>query len=295
MPFQELDAYRLKSAKQHLLAQAISSAVPSEPRASTGRGKQGSAASPLPDELLDLLLLLPPLLTGAEQLSPETLSLLLSSPPFSSLDVLKPELASLVSSNLQSSAVQLARAANPSTNASFLHRHIPSIPVYINTLSTSASQQAACLADARLSTANALVSLLNKHNQVLCQLIQSLEAKHGGVARSLELRGAEVALEAQRGEIETESALWAVRRDVYAPEVREALRNYAEHVKDGQRRLKEAVRTATTELSEYGVSPEGEEQASDATKERRFREIARAHRDVRRQIDEAKRDLNRLQ
>ncbi|KAJ4422055.1 hypothetical protein N0V82_003351 [Gnomoniopsis sp. IMI 355080] len=199
---------------------------------------------------------------------------------------------SLVSSNLQSSAVQLARAANPSTNASFLHRHIPSIPVHVNTLSNAASQQAASLADARLATANSLIELLEKHNQALSQLIRSLEAKHGGVARSLELRGAEMALEAQRGEVETESALWAVRRDVYSPEVREALSNYANHLKDGQRRLKEAARTASMELSEYGVNTEG--QGGDAAKERRFREVARAHRDVRRQIDEAKRDLSRL-
>lgn len=289
---QELDTYRLKSAKEHLLAQAISSAVPPEPRVSTSRSKQSSASPTLLEELLDLLLLLPPFLTSTEQLSSESLSLLLSSPPFSSLDLLMPDLASLVSSNLQSSAVQLARAANPSTNPSFLHRHVSSIPVHINTLSTTASEQAASLADARLATANSLIRLFEKHNQVLSQLIRSLEAKHGGVARSLELRGAEVALDAQRGELETESALWAVRRDVYSPEVREALRNYADHVKDGQRRLKEAVRTASMELSEYGVNTDG--QRGDATKERRFREIARAHRDVRRQIDEAKRDLNRL-
>lgn len=203
-----------------------------------------------------------------------------------------PDLASLVSTNLQSSAVQLARAANPSTNASFLHRHIHSIPIHINTLSAAASEQADALADARLATLDALVKLLDKQSEALSELIRSLEAKHGGVARSLELRGAEVSLEAQRGEVETESALWAVRRDVYAPEVREALRNYSDHVKDGQRRLKEAARTATMELSEYGVAVEGKD--GDATKERRFREIARAHRDVRRQIDEAKRDLNRL-
>lgn len=290
--FQELDVYRLKAAKEHLLAQAISSAVPPEPRVSTSRSKTGGASTALPEELLDLLLLLQPLLTSSEQLPSEDLSLLLSSPPFSSLDNLMPDLASLVSTNLQSSAVQLARAANPSTNASFLHRHIHSIPIHINTLSTAASEQADSLADARLATLNALVRLLDKQSEALSELIRSLEAKHGGVARSLELRGAEVALEAQRGEIETESALWAVRKDVYAPEVREALRNYADHVKDGQRRLKEAARTATMALSEYGVAVEGK--GGDATKERRFREIARAHRDVRRQIDEAKSDLSRL-
>lgn len=292
---QELDVHRLKSAKQHLLAQAISSAVPPEPKkASAKRSQQAGSQTALPDELLDLLLLLPPLLTNAEELSPESVSLLLSSPPFSSLGALLPDLASLVSTNLQSSAVQLARAANPTTNASFLHRHVATIPAHISTLSSTASQEAAALADARLATVNSLITLLGMHNQALSHLIRSLEAKHAGVARSLELRGADVALEAQRGEVDTESALWAVRRDVYAPEVREALRNYAEHVKDGQRRLKEAARTAKMELAEYGVEGEGDSGGGDATKERRFREIARVHRDLRRQIDEAKRDLERL-
>lgn len=234
------------------------------------------------------------MLTSAEQLSPESVALLLSSPPFSSLEDLLPDLASLVSSNLLSSAVQLARAANPSTNASFLHRHIPSIPGHISTLVSDVEQQSTSLAEARLATANSLVLLLDKHTQALTQLIRSLEAKHGAVARSLELRGADVTLEAQRGEIDAESALWTVRRDVYTPEVRVALRNYVNHVRDGQRRLREAARTAAAELAEYGVRPDGED-GGDATRERRFREIARAYRDTRRQIEEAKRDLNRLQ
>lgn len=247
----------------------------------------------MPEELLDLLLLLPPLLTSAQQLSPESISLLLSSPPLSSLDELLPDLASLVSSNLQSSAVQLARAANPGTNASFLHRHIPSVPGHVSALASAVEQQSTSLAEARLATADSLVALLDKHTQALAQLIRSLEAKHGAVARSLELRGADVTLEAQRGEINAESALWTVRKDVYTPEVRAALRNYTNHVRDGQRRLREAARTAAAELAEYGVRP-GEDGGGDETRERRFREIARAHRDTRRQIEEAKRDLSRL-
>lgn len=190
--------------------------------------------------------------------------------------------------------MQLARAANPSTNASFLHRHVSTVPVHISSLASTASQQAAALAAARLATANALVALLDKYNDALAHLIRALEAKHGGVARSLELRGAEVALAAQRGEIDAEAALWTVRRDVYAPEVREALGNYAGNVRDGQRRLKEAARMAKMLLGEYGVETEEEGGNGDAIRERRFREIAKAHRDVRRQIEEAKRDLNRL-
>lgn len=167
------------------------------------------------------------------------------------------------------------------------------MPGHINNLVASVEQQSASLAALRLTASDSLVALLDKHTQVLIQLIRSLESKHGPVARSLDLRGAEVALEARRGEVDAEAALWAVRRDVYTPEVREALQTYMEHLRDGQRRLREGARAAAAELSEYGVQADGED-GGDATKERRFREIARAHRDLRRQIEEAKRDLSRL-
>ena len=289
MTQKELDAHRLKSAKQHLLAESLSAAVPPEPGASA---RSGRPAPQLPDSLLDLLLLLPPLLTSAEQLPPDSLQLLLSNQPFTSLEEHLPSLASLVSSNLQSSAVQLARAANPTTNASFLHRHISSVPSHIRTLSSDIRQQSVSLAAARLETANALVRLLQKHTQSLILLIRSLEAKHGGVARSLEFRAADVSLDAQLGELNAETALWNVRKDVYSPEVREALRNYASHLRDGQRRLVEAARTARAELVEYGVAVDGE--GGDARKERSMREAARTYRDMRRQVEEAQRDLSRL-
>lgn len=181
---------------------------------------------------------------------------------------------------------------NPTTNASFLHRHIASIPSHIATLTSAASQSTSHLATARLTTANALVRLLDQHALALAHLIRALESKHGPVARSLELRGTEASLDAKRGETDAAAALWGVRAGVYTPEVRGALANYAAHLGDGTRRLREAVRAAEGELVEYGV---GEEEGDgDGARERRFREIARAHRDARRGIEEAKRDLTRL-
>ncbi|KUI73614.1 hypothetical protein VM1G_09211 [Cytospora mali] len=285
----ELDAHRLKSAKQHLLAQSLSAAMPPEPDASSRRSR---LPSELPGPLLDLLLLLPPLLASAEQSSPDSLQLLLSSPPFTSLEDHMSSLASLVSSSLQSSAVQLARAAYPTTNASFLHRHIPSVPSHIGNLSSDVRQQSISLAGARSAAANALVRLLQDYTQALTLLIRSLEAKHGGVARSLEFRAADVALEAQFGQVNAEMALWNVRKDLYSPEVREALSNYNNHLRDGQRRLSEAVRTARAELVEYGITIDGE--AGDLKKERALREAARAYRDMSQQVEEAQRDLGRL-
>ncbi|PSR78520.1 hypothetical protein BD289DRAFT_376535 [Coniella lustricola] len=302
---QQLDGYRLAAAKQHLLTQAISSAAPPEQRPAHSqprRGKPSSSSSfttDLPEPLLDLLLLLPPLLTSADQpqhqqLSSEDLNLLLSSPPFTSLPDLIFELASLVSTNLQSSAVELARIANPTVNASFVHRYIASVPTQITSTLASTQTLPARLASARLATATSLVTLLDKHTAVLTSLLGALEAKHGVVARSLELRGADVALQAQRGEIDAAMALWNLRGGVYTPEVRDALGNYAAHVRDGQRRLREAIRSIQAELAEYGVDVDGNGEGGDEVKERRFREIARTHRDVRRQIEEVKRDLSRL-
>lgn len=244
---------------------------------------------------MDLLLLLPPLLlttSSPEEENTTNLALLLAHPPFSSLDALLPDLAGLVSAHLRASAVQLARAAHPAANPSFLHRHIPSVPAHFARLAADAKQQAAAVAAARRAAADALAALLANHTEALARLVRALEAKHGGIARSLELRGADVALAARRGEVDAEAALWNLRKDVYSPEVREALRNYLAHLHDGQRRLKEAARTFQAELVEYGVDADGDE--GDAVRERKFREIARAHRDVRRQIDEARRDLSRL-
>lgn len=222
------------------------------------------------------------------------MELLLSNPPFSSLESLLPDLASLASSNLHSSAVLLARIANPTTNPSFLHRSIPSLPSHIEALASANKAEKTSLAKARLAAANALIELLEKHAQALALLVRALEAKHGGVARSLEFRAAETSLAAQHGEVDTETALWNARKDVYSPEISTALRNYARHLKDGQVRLREAVRTKEDQLEEYGVATGEGGGQGDKVKERTMREIARVYRDMRRQMDEVKGDLRRL-
>lgn len=249
-------------------------------------------SSELPEPVLDLLLLLPPLLTSPEEPPAETLQLLLASSPFSSLDELMPDLASLVSSNLQSSAVQITRATFPATNPSFIHRQVPSLARRIAELSSDLLRHSDSLANARLSATDALTQLLQKQTGALILLIRSLEAKHGGIARSLEHRAADVSLEAQLGQVNAEAALWNVRKDVYSPEVREALDNYSIHLRDGQLRLREAMRTAQLELQDYGVAVDG--RAGDPRKERALREAARVHRETRRQIEDAQNDLRRL-
>lgn len=151
---------------------------------------------------------------------------------------------------------------------------------------------------ARLKAATVLTSLLQSHAAVLGQLIRILEAKHGPIARSLEFRATEVMLAAQRQETEAETALWQARRDVYTPEVARALGNYMGHLRDARGRLGEAIRNLRAELEAYGVegnSGQGQDEGRGRkTKEKTMREMARVYKEMGRQVDEVKADLERL-
>ncbi|KAK0642915.1 hypothetical protein B0T16DRAFT_376397 [Cercophora newfieldiana] len=304
---EELAQHRKEAAKKHLLIQAISTVNPTPQDAKPApslirRTKpqpqlQRNQVAELPSPLLDLLLLLPPFLADPPpSLTPESTSLLLNSPPFSDFPSLLPQLATLVSTNLNTSAVHLARIANPATNPSFVHRTIPSLPDHIATLTTSIASRQEALTRGRLAAATSLSNLLHYHAQALAHLLRSLEAKHGPIARSLEFRATEVALTAQRQETEAQTALWQARRDTYTPEVSKALRNYAAHLRDARGRLGEAIRTLQGELEEYGVQEggSGREGGGKPGKERTMREMARVYREMGRQVDEVKADLERL-
>jgi hypothetical protein len=305
---QELNEYRLKAVKEHLLIDAISNANPQSLQAKhapapslTRRPRpQQQATTPvgdLPAPLLDLLVLLPPLLSPSSDLPPESTALLLSNPPFSDLPSHLPQLASLVSTTLHSSAVHLARITNPSTNPSYVHRSIPSLSTHATSLATTIAGRKADLTRARLAAATALTSLLHEQTAVLSQLLRALEAKHGPVARSLELRATEAALTAQRQEAEAETALWVARRDTYTPEAVAALANYATHLRDAKARLNEAVHTLRGELAAYGVGVPGEGgtvEGSKGGKEKVMREMARVYRDMGRQVEEVRGDMERL-
>ncbi|KAL2019773.1 hypothetical protein VTK56DRAFT_9217 [Thermocarpiscus australiensis] len=312
---QELNECRLKAAKQHLLTHAISVAnpqslqtkhvpAPSLTRRTKPQPQQQAPASAarLPEPLLDLLLLLPPLLTTSSSLSPDSAALLLSNPPFSDFPTLLPQLATLISNTLHSSAVLLARVANPSTNPSYVHRSIPSLPTQAASLAAAVADRKAELNRARLAAATSLTSLLQQQTSVLSQLLRALEAKHGAIARSLEFRATEAALTAQRQQAEAETALWLARRDTYTPEAARALTNYARHLRDAKGRLVEGIRTLRAELEAYGVDA-GEDRAGEeesmregvkGSKEKVMREMARVYRDMGRQVEDVRRDLERL-
>ncbi|KAK4454872.1 hypothetical protein QBC34DRAFT_433119 [Podospora aff. communis PSN243] len=291
---EELKKHRLEAAKKHLLVQAISSVdpTPQETKPAPSLSRRAKPQPPrtqisdLPSPLLDLLLLLPPFLSHPPPpLDPPSTALLLNSPPFSSFPSLLPSLSTLLSTTLHTSAVHLARVANPATNPSFVHRTIPSLPDHLATLTTSITTRQDSLTRSRLAAATSLSALLHYHAQALALLLRSLEAKHGPIARSLEFRATEVSLTAQRQETEAQIALWNVRKETYTPEVAVALGNYVAHLKDAKARLGEAVRTLRAELDGYGVGGE---------REGRMREMARVKREMGRQVEDVRGDLERL-
>ncbi|KAK3343518.1 hypothetical protein B0T25DRAFT_464082 [Lasiosphaeria hispida] len=305
---EELKYYRLEAARQHLFVHAISTANPN-PRdakpppapalnrraklAQSQASRQSTPSSELPAPLLDLLLLLPPFLTAPPSaLSPDSTALLLSSPPFSLLPSLLPPLAALISSTLHASAVHLARIANPTTNPSFVHRSVPSVPSHVAGLASSIATRKTALTKSRLAAATALTSLLHTNAQALSHLLRALEAKHGPIARSLEFRATEAALSAQRQGYEAATAMWVVRRETYTPEAVRALGNYAGHLRDAKGRMGEAMRTLRAELEGYGVDVYQE--GAMGGKEKMMREMARVYRDMGRQVEEVRGDLERL-
>ncbi len=222
---------------------------------------------------------------------------MLANPPFSSLPILLPQLASLVSKNLHTSALSLARIASPTTNPSYLHRYIAPLPVHISSLQQSIAAQKAALTKSRLAAATSALALLNQHTLAVAALIRVLEAKHGTLSRSLELRAAEIAQAAQTAEVDALAALGGARSTVYTPEVTLALQNYTAHLRDGKVRLGDAIRTATAELRAYGAVVQGVEQEDiegDKEKERTMREMARVYREMGRQLSDVRGDLERL-
>ncbi|KAH6688364.1 hypothetical protein F5X68DRAFT_190044 [Plectosphaerella plurivora] len=296
----ELKEQRIAEAKDHLLIHAIAMATP-EPAPvkrtiahSRTASSSASTTAPSqiktspPDPLLDLLHLLPPLL-ASPPLDPESTALLLSSPPFSDLPTLLPQLAPLISASIHASAASLARVADPATNPSYLHRRAASLADTVAARRKALADNEAALVADRIALASSLAALLAKHRSAADMLIKSLEGKHGVVARSLELRAEEVSLLARKGRGDAVAAKDALAADVYSPDAVQALVAYSAHLRDARARVQEAIAAARAELEEYGVDVPGEE-----AKEARMREMAKAYRTMERELDEVTRDLERL-
>ncbi|KAL7929133.1 hypothetical protein V8C35DRAFT_316319 [Trichoderma chlorosporum] len=301
-----LDKHRQKAAKQYLLERAIATATPPEPKPSSStstrlsraserlqqRQAQSSAES-TPEALLDLLLILPSFLDAVDTLPHDSINLLLSSPPLSDFEALLPDLADLISSNLHASALGLARFAHPATNPTYLHRHIASLPKDFAALNASLSAAEETLKAARIRTVTSLTNLLQTFSECLTCLVRSLEAKHGVIARSLELRASDISLEAQRAEKQAEQAMWKLRKEVYTPESISALQHYVSHLKDANARISERARKLQADLESHDEQSRSES-TQDDDDDRSSRGVPALYKDVGKRVEEAKRDMDRL-
>ncbi|XWX00955.1 hypothetical protein V2A60_008980 [Cordyceps javanica] len=296
----QADQHRLRAARQHLLERAIATASPADQTRSApgSRAPSGShAARDFPqtdhsESLLDLLLILPPLLDASASIPTESAALLLSSRPLSELTTLAPALAALVSANLHAAALDLTRLTHPSSSLpSTLQRHIPALENDYASLRDQLAAARGGLLAARLRTVSALTQLLHMHAETLARLVRCLEVKHGPVAQSLELRAAEVALLARKAESEAAQTLAGLQEQAYSPEVVSALQTYGAHLRDAKMRGAERVRNLQRELKEYGVDTDD---ASGSAKEKMMQEMAKAHEEIGRQVDEVTLDLERL-
>ncbi|KAI1361402.1 hypothetical protein F5Y08DRAFT_19628 [Xylaria arbuscula] len=343
---QELQAYRLKAARVHLLRNAISTAASSQtatapqptnqdsepgqqkqqsryqqrrPRPSRQLSQPQQAQQPqqLPPDLLQLLRLLPAFLNNASSLPPSSVSLLLTSPPFTSIQTLFPQILALVSSRLASDAKDLARVLSPSTNPSYIHRAIPSLPNISSTLVSELSSSKSSLSRARLAATASLTRYQAQHTKALKLLIHALEAKHDLVSSASESRALQASHAASSWAIAAEALLWETRHKTYPPEARAALLHYRQHLQDAGRRLEDGSRVREAELADYGVDVDrrrdsvslggggsggGDQPRAtrrrrgtvDENKERTMREMARVWREMETRLREINGDLNRL-
>jgi predicted RNA-binding protein len=112
------------------------------------------------------------------------------------------------------------------------------------------------------------------------------QTKYGLLARSIKAKSELLKLQAQQEELNAKSKYVTAQNAVYTPEAVRALRNYAEHLRDARNRLKQRERDAEKELARYGVGRE--------SKEKVMREIARVYGEMTKEIEEARKDLERL-
>ncbi|KAH7021336.1 uncharacterized protein B0I36DRAFT_388065 [Microdochium trichocladiopsis] len=295
---EELKAHRIEVIKHQILKQAIAQAVPQQDKPSSSSLQQQPTAIPssranrsshqtarvrltssenspsMPQDLVDLLTLLPPFLSTAPSLPAHSLATLLSNPPFTHLQPYFPQITALLSANLSKQASTLAKAVYPTTNPSFIHRHIPSLAITAETLTSTLADGKRQLSHLRISTAHLLAeSYLAQHLQGITFLIGLLEAKHGAVSsiaaaeqggavaaagqpqqpQTQVLHAQATALEAQHWSLASRALLAHAVDVVYPADARVALANYKRHLAGARMRVLDASVVKEAELRDYGV------------------------------------------
>ncbi|KAG6024424.1 hypothetical protein E4U19_003699 [Claviceps sp. Clav32 group G5] len=293
---QGLHQARIDCAETHLLEWAISTVSLPEPTSKLPSEEAISATGlrvkPAEHPLADILALLPSLINqdNDQCIDPDDAATALSCPPLSELESHISEVCALVSETLHTAAIDVARVAHPSTNPSYLHRHIPSLPNDFAALAAELSEATSALTKNRLEALVSLTKLLQSYTQMLALLVRTLESKHGSASRRLELQALNVSQDVQLTEAGAKVALITTSKDMYSPETISALANYSSHLKDAQMRAAERVRGLQEELADYGVGDK-----SERDKEKTMREMARIHREMESQMEDVKKDLARLQ
>lgn len=198
-----------------------------------------------------------------------------------------PRIGELLSGHLHRHALLLARLLNPTTNPSFLHRTIPKIPDSISSLQSDIDVKKAATAISRLALIPLTSKVLVGYRDATELAIRILEqTKHGLLARSAAAKSELLKLQAQEEELNAKNAFIAAQNAVYTPEVIEALRNYTGHLRDARSRLRQREKDAEMELSRYGFGRE--------PKEKVMKEIARVYGQMTKEVEEVKKDLERL-
>lgn len=135
-----------------------------------------------------------------------------------------------------------------------------------------------------------ITSLLSVYHLATTQIIQFLESvQHGSHSRHIKSQADFLHLSAKELSLEGKEKELRAKRIVYDVETRAALRAYRDHLRDATERAGERGRDAKRVLWGYGVGREGGEE-----KEKVMREIARVYGELRSNIKEVGRDVERL-
>ncbi|TGO40863.1 hypothetical protein BHYA_0030g00300 [Botrytis hyacinthi] len=292
-----LKTARIEAAKSQILISSLSSLdlsppppIPAKPRTRTSQPAPPRKAAELPDEFIELVILLTAKLSlPSSSLSKRDIALLESTPTYHSLPTHLPQLSALLSTNLHNTAISLSRILSPATNASFLHRQIPNLLPSVLTLQSALLTQSHSLALARTTLINTTTQLLALYHRATALIIQLLErSKHGPITRHTISKISLLSLQSQTISHELQLKYVQGEKIIYDERTTEALQNYMRELRGGRERLKERGKLKERDLWGYGVGRE------DERKERQMREIARVYGELREELQEVRRDVERL-
>lgn len=260
----------------------------STPTAKSSSNNNKPKAS-LPPELVEQILLLSSHL-NTPRLEASSERLLESTEQWDSLPHNIPQIASLLSSHIQTRALLLARILSPTTNPSYLHRTIPKLC----TTTTSTRHQINSKKEELAARRNALVTqtlqVLEQYQQATSLTISHLElTTHGALSRHLKAKSEYLALQALSMSLLVKEKETKARKMVYTEQVQEALTNYLQHLRIERERLSERGRDAERVLWSYGVGRDG-----GGEKEKVMKEVARMYGKLKSEMKGVQRDVARL-